>query len=64
MEKRCGKAVAEVIRTKDSDAHSAECVQHKHIEKWELIGIEARHIFERCTLSMIKCIAGINHYGK
>ena len=39
-------------------------MQHKCGEKWELIDIEARNVFTRCTPSMIKCVAGINHYGK
>ena len=38
-------------------------MQHKNSEKWELIDMEARDAFSRSTPSMIKCAAGMNHYG-
>ena len=43
--------VAEVIKTKDSDNHSEECVQHEDGEQWELIDRDAKKI-ARCAPSI------------
>ena len=37
-------------------------MQNKHVEKWELISMEARDVFSRSTPGVIKCTVGINHY--
>ena len=64
---QCGKetlekSVPEVIKRKDSDIHCEECMKHKSGEQLCVMHIDARKVFASCKPSMIKCIAGINHY--
>ena len=40
------KAVAEVIKIKDRDIHSAEFMQHKWGERWELIETNTRNVLK------------------
>ena len=55
--------MSEIIKSKDSDDHSKECVQNKYGNTWDLIGIEVRYAFSSSTPTMIKCAEGIDHYG-
>ena len=56
------KTVTKLIKIKDSDDHFEENMQHKYGEKWDLIQIEARHLFSSSTTSMIMCVAGTHYY--
>ena len=62
--KRCEKAVAEIIKTKESEKHITAYLQHKHGEHWDLIDVDARNVFSYCNPSMLKCITGFNPHGK
>ena len=58
-----GEKVSKYTKTKYSDVHSEECMQHKCGKRWDLIDIEA-FFFIRCMPIIIKCVARINHYRK
>ena len=57
-----GKSFSEVKIERDSNNNCEEHLKHKHGEQWELIGIEARHIFKCCMPSM-KCVVGVKMHG-
>ena len=58
------KSVTKVIKIEDSADHCEECMKHNYGEKLDSIGMYARYVFYSITPSMIKCAAGMNHYGE
>ena len=56
------KSVSEVIKVKDIDVNCEEFVKNKYEEQCNLIDTDVRNVFVSC--SVIKCIAGLNHYGE
>ena len=58
------KSIPEVIKGKDSNSNCEEYMKNKYGEWWYLIDTDTRKVFASCAQSMIKCVSGINHYGK
>ena len=58
------KFVTGVIKTVCSNDHCKEHMQHKYGEKCDVIDTEAKDLLSSSTSNMIKCTAGINHYGE